>query len=295
MRVRLPANVDMPDRIFAGLTARQLVIVGLDGLLIWLLYTAIGRTLHPAVFSLIAIPLAAFGAALIAKTPEGIGFDRLLFLAARFVWKPKKQVLAPEGVRHRSNRELVAPISVPIRGVTEEGLVDLGPEGCAVVCKATGVHLSLRSELEQTSLIDSFARFLNSIDGSAQFLIISRRVELGTFIGRLKDGSVLSPHPALEKAVRAHIDYLERLSSKRDLRRHELLLCFREESPLEAAAASLARKIDQAQSLLRGVGVSLNRLQAAETALYLRTCGDPEARIPSAADLTLSPIGGVSV
>ena len=32
MRIRVPADVDMADRIFAGLTARQLAILGAHGL-----------------------------------------------------------------------------------------------------------------------------------------------------------------------------------------------------------------------------------------------------------------------
>lgn len=296
MRVRLPANVEMPDRIVAGLTARQLAIIAGDGLLIWLLYVAVGRSLRPAIFSVMALPLAAAGALLIAKTPDGIGFDRLLVLAARFLIRPKRSVLAPDGLSRRQFRGSVAPIDFPIRNVTHDDLIDLGPEGFAAVCKASGVPLTLLSEAEQAALVETFARFLNSVDGSLQFLIVSRTIELGAYLSALSERARLFSHPALEEAARRHIKYLEQLGERRDVRRRELLVCFRDAAAPQAdASARLTRKIDQAQNLLRGLGVSLRRLSSDEAGRYLRTCGDPEGQPPPVgADLTLSTVEGVS-
>lgn len=295
MRVRLPANVEMPDRILGGLTVRQLVIIAADGLVIWLLYIAMGRSVPPALFFAVALPLAAAGAMLIASSPEGIGFDRLLALAMRFLVRPKRLVLAPNGISKSQCGRGLAPIDLPVRDVIEDGLIDLGSEGFAAVCKASGVHLSLRSAAEQVALVETFARFLNSVDGSIQFLIVSRRVELSNLIGMLTERTRTLPHPALEQAARRHIEYLERLGERRDVRRRELVVCFREAAPDADASERLTRRIDQAQSLLRGLGVSLLRLPADEVGRYLRTCGDPEGYPPpQPADLTASSIKGVS-
>lgn len=297
MKFRLPANVDMPDRIFAGLTVRQLAILASDGLLVWLLYLAVGRTMHPALFASVALPLAAAGVVLVAPTPEGIGFDQLAVLAARFLLKPRRRVLAPDGISAvLRTAGPIASIDVPIYDIAGEDLIDLGSEGFACLSRASGVNLSLRSDTEQASLIETFARFLNSLDGSTQFLVASRRVDLGGLVSDLTERASSLAHPALEKAARQHIRYLEELVGRRDVRRRELLVCFREPSTShEDASVRLSRRIDQAQNLLRGLGVSLRRVPAEEAGRYLRACGDPEGRQPPAAtDLSLSTITGVA-
>ena len=51
-RVRVPADVERPDRILAGLTARQLAILATSGVALWAAYLA---TRH-------VVPVAAFAA-----------------------------------------------------------------------------------------------------------------------------------------------------------------------------------------------------------------------------------------
>lgn len=297
MKFRLPANVDMPDRIFAGLTLRQLSILGVDGLLIWLLFVGIGRAVHPAVFGAIALPMAGAGALLVVRTPEGIGLDRLILLAARFLLRPRRLVIAPEGIPFRLRRKArIAPIEIPIQDPSTDGdLIDLGPEGFASVCRASGINLSLRSEPEQSSLIETFARFLNALDGPTQFLVVSRRVDLEGLLAGLKKRASSLGHPALEEAARRHADYLEGLVSRRDVRRRELLLCFRDPvTSEEQASTRLHRRIDQAESLFRGMGITLRRLTSDEAGRYLRACGDPEGfQPPLGADLSTKPITGL--
>ncbi|MGH2767666.1 MAG: PrgI family protein, partial [Actinomycetota bacterium] len=102
MKVRVPANVDMPDRIVAGLTIRQLAILALDGLVLWALFLAAGRALSPIALVAVSVPLAAAGLAAGASSPHGISLDRLVRLALRYLQSAKRRVLAPEGSQRAS-------------------------------------------------------------------------------------------------------------------------------------------------------------------------------------------------
>lgn len=293
MRFRLPANIDMPDRIVAGLTFRQLVIIGIDALLIWLLFVAFGAFIHPAVFGFIGIVMAAGGLALATSTPEGLGVDRLFFLAARFLKSPKRQVLAPEGIPSSGMRTSTSPIRIPVYDLTDSGLVDLGQEGLASICRASGVNLGLRSEKEQQALIEGFSRFLNSLDGPVQILAVSRRVDLKRLLTDMKEGTQALEHPALQRVAQDHLIFLEALATDRSARRREVLVCFRAPHEGPGAELELRRRVDQAQSLLRGFGVSLQPLERDEAARCLRGVADPEGLHPEAAcDLSESVIGG---
>ncbi len=286
----------MPDRIVAGLTFRQLAILAVDGLLIWLSFLTFGASAHPAVFAAVATLLGAVGLALATSTPEGIGVDKLALLAGRFILGSKRQVLAPEGLppSDRSPRPLIGPIEVPIYDVTDEGLVDLGGEGFASLCMASGVNLALRSEREQELLVEAFARFLNSLTGSVQVVVASRRVDLTPLLADLSERATTLAHPALRRGALQHISFLENLAGQPNIRRRDVLVCFREAAgSLDEAGVRLRRRIDEAASLLRGIGVILRRLNSAELARYLRACADPEGPHPEVGcDVSSSTVTG---
>lgn len=295
MKVRLPANIDMPDRIVGGLTFRQLVIVGVDAVAIWLLFVVFGSSIHPAVFGFIGIVMAAAGFALATSTPEGLGIDRLIFLAARFLRAPKRQVVAPEGIPSNGIRPSAAPMYLPVYDLTDAGFIDLGHEGFASICRASGVNLALRSEKEQQALIEAFSRFLNSLEGPVQIIAVSRRIDLKRLLAEMNQGALALEHPALQRAAQEHLMFLERLAADRNARRRDVLVCFRASLEPAAADAELRRRVDQAQSLLRGFGVTLHALEKDETARYLRGVADPEGSQPEAGcNLTTTVIGGKS-
>lgn len=293
MRFRLPANIDMPDRIVAGLTFRQLVIIGIDALLIWLLFVAFGAFIHPALFGFIGIVMAAGGLALATSTPEGLGVERLVFLAVRFLKSPKRLVVAPEGIPPSGVHASTSPIRVPVHGLTDSGFIDLGQQGLASICRASGVNLGLRSEKEQHALIEAFSRFLNSLDAPVQILAVARRVDLKRLLTDMKEGAQTLEHPALQRVAQEHLIFLEGLAADRSARRREVLVCFRAAHEGAAAELELRRRVDQAQSLLRGFGVSLHPLERDEAARCFRGVADPEGVQPeSGCDLSGSVIGG---
>ncbi|MGH9078604.1 MAG: PrgI family protein [Acidimicrobiales bacterium] len=57
-RVRIPADVEREDRLLANLTARQLAILGVAGMVLWAAYDATRHLLPVAAFAAVAAPFA---------------------------------------------------------------------------------------------------------------------------------------------------------------------------------------------------------------------------------------------
>ncbi|MGH2693324.1 MAG: PrgI family protein [Actinomycetota bacterium] len=285
MRARVPADVDMADRIFAGLTARQLVILGGHGAFLMLLYVGIGERLPLPLFAGIAVPVALAGLIWATTSPEGTTWERIGLAALRHFRRPRRHVLAPEGVEQAPEwlfgAEAVAPLDLPVEGVPD-GHVDLGAEGAAAVCRATSLNFALRSEAEQIALVEAFARLLNALDAPVQFLVRSGRADLRAVVEGLEGRAGGLPHPALEVAAREHAAFLASLGSRRDVLERQVLVCFREPpgGSAEEAAARLDHRVEEAAALLRGMGVRLSRLEAEEATELLIRASDPEAAPP---------------
>lgn len=287
MRVRVPADVDMADRIFAGLTARQLLILGGHGVLLVLLYGAFGERVPLAVFAVVAVPIALVGLLWATTSPEGTTWERIGIAALRHFRKPTRRVLAPEGVRSTPDwlfgaQESVAPLELPVQGTSPDGHVDLGAEGVAALCRASSLNFALRSESEQRALVEGFARLLNALDAPVQFLVRSNRADLRAMVDALEERSGGLPHPALEDAAKEHAAFLRSLASRRDVLERQVLVCFREPAggAPEESASRVDHRVEEAGSLLRGMGIRLTRLEGEEaTDLLIRAC-DPEAVPP---------------
>lgn len=268
MRYRVPADVDMADRILAGLTLRQLVILGADGLLVWLLFFAIGARVGLAVFGALAAPVAAAGIVLATARVEGLWIERLLVHAVRFLSAPRRRVFAPEGMPRRPSwlpvAEKLAPFQTPVQAVEPTGLVTLGDDGTAVIARATSLNFRLRSEEEQARLIEGFGRMLNALDTPVQFVVRAEPADLAGLVEDIEQGAPALPHPDLARAAREHAAFLRSLSGRYDVLHRSILVCFRDPRPPDEAGEMLTRRMEEAQTLLRGIGVRLDRLEAHE-------------------------------
>jgi len=287
MRVRVPADVDMADRIFAGLTARQLLILGGHGTLLALLYVGLEERVPLAVFAAVAVPIALVGLLWATTSPEGTTWERIGLAALGHLRKPRRRVLAPEGVKTSPDwlfgaEASVAPLELPIQGTTPDGHVELGADGVAAVCRASSLNFALRSEPEQRALVEGFARLLNALDAPVQFLVRSNRADLRVMVDALEDRAGGLPHPALEDSARGHAEFLRHLASRRDVLQRQVLVCFREPSggSREESLARLDHRVEESAALLRGMGIRLVRLEGEEATDLLIRASDPEAPPP---------------
>ncbi len=97
-RVRIPADVERPDRLLAGLTARQLAILAVAAVALWAGYTATRHLVPVAVYGAVAIPIGLVAAMLALGRLEGVAADRWVAAAWRHHRAPHRLVPAPDGV-----------------------------------------------------------------------------------------------------------------------------------------------------------------------------------------------------
>jgi hypothetical protein len=276
MKIRVPSDIEVADRIFAGLTFRQLIILSVDALVLWALYGLLGAALPLWAFGLLAAPVAAGGLAVAMAKVEGHHLEQMAASALRYLRAPKKRVMTREGsVRlpewaRTGAEEEIAPLRLPVEGVDAAGYLDLGTRGVVAICRASSINFGLRSEPERQALVEGFGRLLNALEGPAQFLVRSERTDLREEIAALEERAVGLAHPALEKAARDHAAFLRSLANSRDVLRREILFCLWEPgSPASHAPARLGCQIEEMEGLLRGMGIRLSRLCGEEAANLL--------------------------
>ena len=255
--VRIPADVDREDRVIGPLTARQLLILAVTGMLLYAAYNVTRHVVPLAVFLILAIPVGVTAAFLALGQRDGITLDRLVLAALRQRMSPQHRVAAPEGIRpapewlttqvtattgvtgdatsKSKNRagtavSAVSPaaLRLPAEAVTDTGVIDLGKDGVAVVAVCSTINFGLRTPAEQESLVASFGRYLHSLTAPVQVLVRAERLDLSAQIAELRAQAGGLPHAALEQAAREHADYLDQLGRATTLLRRQVLLVLRE-------------------------------------------------------------------
>ena len=291
-RVRIPADVERPDRILAGLTARQLAILGVGALILWAGYATTRHLIPVAAYGAAALPVAVIAALLALGRLEGVAADRWVGFAWRHHRSPRRLVPAPDGIplppAFLDAATPTAPdvLRLPLAGVDAGGVVDLGPDGLAVICRACAVTFGLRTPAEQEALVASFARWLNSLELPVQLLVRAEPVDLTSSIDALLDAAPALPHPALEAAARDHAAFLADLAARRDLLRREVLVVLRHGGGPDAASR-LHRRAEAAEAALAAAGVTLTALNGPSAAACLARALDPAGeRRPAGLDST---------
>ncbi|MEU5698666.1 PrgI family protein [Streptomyces aurantiacus] len=240
--VRIPADVDREDTVLANLTARQLMILAVTGIVLYGLWSLTRAFVPLPVFLIPTVPIGATAVFLALGRRDGMPLDRLMLAALRQRMMPRYQVAAPEGIRpapawlarqatepeQPTGGVVPAALQLPGEGVSETGVIDLGADGVAVVAVCSTVNFALRTPAEQDSLVSAFGRYLHSLTAPVQILIRAERLDLSAQIGELGRYAPSLPHPALEAAAREHADYLTQLGQNTDLLRRQVLLILRE-------------------------------------------------------------------
>ncbi|MFE0024124.1 PrgI family protein [Amycolatopsis sp. NPDC059021] len=310
--VRIPADVDREDRVLANLTARQLAILAVTGLVLYGAWMLTRDVVPVPVFLVVAIPIGVTAAVLALGQRDGISLDRLLLAAIRQRLHPRHHVAAPEGVRpapewltsHATiqtgavGESEVSPaaLRLPAEGVTDAGVVDLGTDGVAMVAVASTVNFALRTPGEQEALVASFGRYLHSISAPVQILVRAEKLDLSRQIAELREAAPGLPHPMLEAAAREHATYLDQLRRSTDLLRRQVLLVLRE--PVRAAdpadglgGASPLAVLRAHRARARDGQVTDAKRRTAETRLVRRLAEATELLSPAGITITALDAG----
>jgi hypothetical protein len=293
MSARIPADVEKPDKIVFGLTARQATILGVTGLLLWCAYQTTRTLVPPMVFAAVAIPIAGAAFSVVTVRRDGLTLDAWLLAAYRQRRAPRRLVPA-DSVRGETVPDvptwvgikagpLPAPLRLPAEAISAEGAIDLGAQGTAHAAACSTVNFGLRTTGEQNSLIGGFSRWLHSLSGPVQIVVRAQRLDLEPYLEVLADEAGGLPHPALEQACLGHVDFLRELSQSRDLLRRHVTVVLRHPGTGRhgrdvSAARTVARRASEAARALRGCEVVVAPLDGAATHAVLGAAADPNAR-----------------
>ncbi|MEU6036141.1 PrgI family protein [Actinomadura sp. NPDC047616] len=295
---KIPADVEMPDKLIAGLTARQVLILGGTGLLAAWMYLLAQDHLPLPMIAAVVFPMVAIGCALALGRRDGLSLDRLVIAGLHHLRLRKALVAAPEGVAPlpawcKLRGRMPGPLDLPVRAIREDGVLELADGGTAMLVRAGTVSFTLRTPAEQAALVAMFGRWLNSLDAPVQILVQARSADLGGLIDRLEDSAPQLAHPALEQAALEHAGYLRELNTSRDLLIRHVLLVLREQpeaKPVRRSRARdvtanlLARRADNAVRSLSAIGINAEVLHARACIEILSSALSPgEARPPGLA------------
>lgn len=317
--VRIPADVDRPDRVLGPLTARQVTILGAGALVGYGVWVATRAVVAPLVFLILVLPVVAGVVVLALGERDGISLDRLVLAAIRQRWGARLRVAAPGGVRAAprwlTRRAAPAPgevpsarghrapaaLRLPVGAVTDTGVLDLGGEGLAVVAVASTVNFALRTPSEQDALVAAFGGYLHSLAAPVQILVRTHRLDLSGPISELREQAGALAHPALETAALEHAEHLAELAAGSDLLRRQVLLILREplHTPSQAvpgrgrerergltgarraAESRLVRRLGEAVELLAPAGIAVSLLDPGQATAVLAAACDPATLVPS--------------
>lgn len=294
--VRVPAEVEKPDPILFGLTARQAAMAAsvLGGL--WGLWQAI-RTWVPApVFLIVAVPIATAVITVLTVRRGGRPMEEVLVDAWRHHRAPKRLVPSdglpdegpvpvPEWIDVDAGG-LPAPLRLPATAINEAGIVDLAGHGQARPLAASTVNFGLRTPAEQRVLLAGFARWLHSLSSPVQIVARAEPLDLTPITRHLTAQAGSLPHPALETACRDHAEFLDHLArTQRPLRRRVTVVLTATGG--EQAGEEFGHRAEDTARTLAGCDLTVTPLSAARTAGLLRAAADPgHTRTPAVGTAT---------
>lgn len=279
-RVRLPADVEMEDRLAFGLTARQLVILGVAALASYGVYAAAGSVLPLPIAVALAAPTAIAGVALALGRHAGLSGDRIALAAARHLTQARQRVAA-EGLSRRladaPEQPAVSLLRVPVRAILSSGVVELVDGTSAVLLAAAGTNWALRSEEEQAALADAYAKWLNSLIEPTTITVRSEPVDLTGHASAIEDAGRSLPHSALRRCAHTYAQFLTELASEGDgLRRRQIVVVLSTRNrKRETAASELERRASETTGLLAAAGVELEALDGQRAAGLLLGALEP--------------------
>jgi hypothetical protein len=282
----IPADVEAPDKIIYGLTARQVAILATAGILaywLWKTLWAIPVPLPAAVAAI--IPIMGTATALALGRRDGLSLDRWFLAAIMHRRTPKRQVPAPDGVpaapdwaptavaNPPGKEPTPSVLRLPAHAITDTGVIDLGG-GVATMVAATTVNISLRTGDEQYALLGAYARWLNSLTGPVQVAVSAQRVDLSSHAQRIADTAATLANPALAEAALDYGEFLLDIAADRDpLWRTVTVACTAAGG--KGAPAEALRRGEYTANALSALGVQARVLDGATATAVLAAAVDP--------------------
>jgi len=281
---RIPADVEAPDRILWGLTARQVAILAAAAALGYLLWQSIGTRLPLPVFAAVAIPLAGVAAALAIGRRDGLPLDLWLWAAIRSRRGPHRQVPAADGIDNPpawapAADDLPGPrpqvLRLPAEAISDDGVITFPDGSATVLVAATTVNIGLRTPGEQAAMVAGYGRWLNSLTGPVQVVVAAQRVDLTSHAQRVADTAASLPDPALADAALDYAQFLHDIAQRRDPLWRTVTIACHATGP--HAPAEAMRRAEHTATALAALGSQTRVLDGPTALAVLTAVVDPYA------------------
>ena len=282
---RIPADVEAPDRILWGLTARQAAVLAVAAALGYLLWQSIGTRVPLPLFAIAVIPLVGLATALALGRRDGLPLDGWLWAAIRYHRQPTRAVPAPEGFAEAPSwapaidgedgpRPQV--LRLPADAIGDDGVIHFGDGSAVVLVAVTTINVGLRTGAEQAALIAGYARWLNSLTGPVQIVVSAQRVDLTSHAERVADAAQTLPNAALADAALDYANFLCDISEQRDpLWRTVTIACTAAGG--RSAPAEAMRRAAHTATALAALGAQTRVLDGPTAVAVLAAAVDPYA------------------
>lgn len=286
MRVRIPADIDRPDRLVGGLTGHQLALLASAAIVVWLLYAIAHRVVPTPIIGAAAAPIVVAAVCLAIGRRDGLSLDRFLLAATRHRRSQQLLVPAQNGVQKPPSwagvdpGPMPGPLALPCGDVDEAGLLNLGADGAAVVCRVRTIVFGLRTGAERAALVAAFGRYLNGLTAPLQILVRTEPIDMAPTVAQLRHAAGGLPHPALERAAVGHAEFLHELATRHELLSRDVLVVLRDPAGGAEAAAGLRVRVEEAVNGLAAAGVTVSVLDGADARRCLLAAYDPAGEVP---------------
>ncbi|MEO3829898.1 PrgI family protein [Actinomadura sp. B10D3] len=277
---RIPADIDQPDKILYGLTARQLAILaGTAAACLWAFLTFGPLVPFPMLIAVL-VPVVATGVVLAVARHDGMNLDRYILAAVRHLRGSRERITGAESVQPppawcRMRGRLPEPLRLPVRAVRQDGALESDGGEVAVIVRAGTLTFGLRTPGEQAGLVAVFGRWLNSLDAPVQILVQARPVDLTGLADHITHHAPALPDPALEQAAYAHAAFLTDLGSTHDLLIRQVLIVITGHIPASAPASVLPWRQHERRRVARNSAAAVALRRATEAVQSLAALGVP--------------------
>lgn len=153
-RARIPADIDTPDKLLYGLTARQVAILSAATGVCYLIWQTIGGQVPLPVVAGIVIPTLGVAVVVALGRRDGLPLDGWLRAAVSYHRAPRRAVPAPSEMaavpawapEHTDTHPGPRPVALrlPAHAINRDGVLDLGERAAVMVATGT-VNLGLRT------------------------------------------------------------------------------------------------------------------------------------------------------
>jgi hypothetical protein len=298
IQAQVPADVDAPDRVLYGMSARQVAILAGTGVVLWVAYRALFGLVAPLVLLIAAVPVAAVAVGLALGRRDGISMDRWVGAALAQARSARRLVPIGQGLpaapgwaphagtqrsvraqaRARASRvegspPVVAPLRLPATAIDENGVVDLDGPGRVALTAVSTINFDLRTVQEQAALVDAAGRWLNSLSTPVQIVVSTRRVDMHAYADAVEDQIDELSHPALAEAAAGYAEFLRALGEDRDPLQRQVSIAHRVGAHAEAGVAR--RHAEHSARVLSGLGAATRVLDGGLVTDVLAAACDP--------------------